>query len=104
MTYVGEFFSSIPWWSLRPDENLLVEQPGESSPARHVSASRSERGDLAVVYLPLGGELKLRPGILADGLEAEWFDPRTGRRAPATPESPNTFRAPEEQDWVLLLR
>jgi hypothetical protein len=104
MTYLGELFTSIPWWTLRPDDNLLVEQPGGNNPARHVSASRSERGDLAVVYLPIGGELKLRPGVLAEGLTPEWFDPRTGRRTPATPEAPNTFRAPEEQDWVLLLR
>jgi len=104
MKYLGELFNSIPWWTLRPDDNLLAEQPGGMNPAAHVSASRSERGDLAMVYLPVGGELKLRPGILAEGLTAEWFDPRTGRRTPATPEAPSTFRAPEEQDWVLLLR
>ena len=103
MKYLGEFFNSIPWWTLRPDNNLLMEQPGGDNPARHVSASRSEHGDLAVVYLPVGGELKLRPGVLTDGLKAEWFDPRTGRRTPSTPEAPNSFRAPEEQDWVLLL-
>ena len=103
MKYLWEFFTSIPWWTLRPDDNLLLEQPGESNPALHVSASRSERGDLAVVYLPRGSEAKLRSGILAEGLRAEWFDPRTGERTPAAAEAPNTYRAPAEQDRVLLL-
>jgi len=104
MKYLGELFNSIPWWTLRPDNHLLAEQPGGNNPAWHVSASRSKRGDLAVVYVPWGGEVKLRRGVLAEGLVTEWFDPRTGRRTPATPEAPNTFRAPEEQDRVLLLR
>jgi len=104
MKYLADFFTSIPWWTLRPDDNLLVEQPGRENPARHISASRSEQGNLAVVYLPVGGELRLSPGVLGQDLTGEWFDPRTGRRAPAVQVEPNTFRAPEEQDWVLLLR
>jgi hypothetical protein len=104
MKYLADLFTSIPWWTLRPDDNLLVEQPGRENPARHISASRSEQGNLAVVYLPVGGELRLSPGVLGQDLTGEWFDPRTGRRAPAVQVEPNTFRAPEEQDWVLLLR
>jgi hypothetical protein len=104
MKYLADFFTSIPWWTLRPDDNLLVEQPAREDPARHISASRSEQGNLAVVYLPVGGELRLSPGVLGQDLTGEWFDPRTGRRAPAVQVEPNTFRAPEEQDWVLLLR
>jgi len=51
----------------------------------------------------VGGEVKLKPGILADGLKAEWFDPRTRHRSAAQVAAPETFRATEEQDWVLVL-
>jgi hypothetical protein len=104
MKYTAELFTSIAWWTLRPDDSLLVEQPGATDPARYISVSRSEKGDLALIYLPVGGEVNLKAGILAEGLAAEWFDPRTGQRTTAQAVAPGTFRAPEEQDWVLLLK
>jgi Putative collagen-binding domain of a collagenase len=54
--------------------------------------------------LPVGGEVGLKAGILTRGLQARWFDPRTGRSTAAQPTGDNTFRAPNELDWVLLLR
>ena len=104
MKYLEGFFTSFPWWELRPDDKLLSEQPGGDDPARHVSAARSEKGDLAVLYLPVGGEVRLKSGILRKGLQAKWFDPRTGRSTAAQPTGDNSFRAANELDWVLLLR
>jgi hypothetical protein len=43
-------------------------------------------------------------GVLKEGLTAEWFDPRSGHRGPAKAMAPETYRAPEEEDWVLLLQ
>lgn len=103
MGYLEEFFTSIAWWTLRPDANLLVEQPGGDDPARHVSGSRSENGDLAVIYLPVGGILRIKEGILREGLHGEWFDPRAGRRIPTQSTGQSVFQAPDQQDWVLLL-
>jgi hypothetical protein len=103
MKYLEEFFTSIAWWTLRPDANLLAEQPGGDDPARHVSASRSENGDLVVMYLPVGGKLRFKEGALNEGLQAEWFDPRTGQRLPIQSSGQDTFQAPDQQDWVLLL-
>jgi len=104
MKYLAGLFTSIPWWTLRPDDSLLVEQPGKENPARYISASRSEDGNLVVVYLPMGGEVRLRPGELVQGLSGQWFDPRTGQRTLAHDTGQGTFCAPEEQDWVLVLR
>jgi hypothetical protein len=104
MQYLEEFFTSLAWWTLRPDINLLVEQPGGDDPARHVSGSRAENGDLAVLYLPVGGSLRVKAGILKEGLQAEWFDPRNGRRMPSQGAGQGVFEAPDQQDWVLLLR
>lgn len=104
MKHLAELCSSIDWWTLRPDDVLLAEQPGRGNPTAYVSASRSEDGDLAVIYLPVGGRLSLKPGILKDGLRAEWFDPRLGRRILAGSSEQGSFLAPDQRDWVLLLR
>jgi uncharacterized protein DUF4038/uncharacterized protein DUF5060/collagenase-like protein with putative collagen-binding domain len=104
MKYLEQFFTSIAWWTLRPDDNLLAEQPGGDDPARYVSASRSEKGDLAVIYLPVGGKVRLRGGKLKDGLQGEWFDPRSGQRTLIQTSDWRLLDAPNQQDWVLLLR
>src|SRR6185436_324633 len=69
MKYLEEFFTSLHWWELSPDNDLLAEQPAGEDPIRHVSASRSEKGDLALLYLPVGGEVKLKAGSMTSGLK-----------------------------------
>jgi hypothetical protein len=103
MKYLAELFTSLAWWTLRPDDHLLAEQPGDD-PARHVSVARSEEGDLAVIYMPVGGSLSLKQGILKEGLQAEWFDPRNGQRMSAGSSGQTTFEAPDQKDWVLVLQ
>ncbi len=105
MKLLADFFASLPWWQLRPDEEgLLAAQPGAEDPARHIAAARTQKGDVAVLYLPAGGAVTLKPGALGSGPHAEWFDPRTGARTPARSAGQDTFQAPDAQDWVLLLR
>ena len=70
---------------------------------KFVSAARSEDGDLGLLYLPVGCELQLDTGKLGQDLQAYWFDPRTGERRAAQAVAPEIYRAPDEQDWVLLL-
>ena len=69
-----------------------------------ISALRSTSGDLGVVYLARGGQVGLNVSRLTDGLRAEWYNPRDGSNHAAEPISPNTYRAPDEEDWILLLR
>jgi hypothetical protein len=103
MKHLGEMFRSIEWWELAPDEGLLDTQPDGTDAARHVSASRSKKGALALLYLPVGGNVTIRPGVLAAHLRAEWFDPRTGQRSVAKDVARGVFAAPDTSDWVLLL-
>jgi hypothetical protein len=103
MKYVAELFTSLPWWRLRPYQELLTGQPGGDDPAKYVAAAWSDDGDLAVVYLPVGGEVKLRMDKLVDGLKVEWFDPRTGKRTKASGDE-GKFKAPGEEDWALVFR
>ena len=56
------------------------------------------------VLPPVGAEVALKNGVLKDGLRAEWFDPRTGRRRPAKAFAANRYRTPDSEDWVLVLR
>ena len=103
MKYAAELFTSLPWWQLRPYQELLVAQPGGDDPAKHVAAAWSDNGDLAVIYLPAGGEVCLKTDRLVEGLKVEWFDPRTGKRRAAR-DNEGKYRAPDEDDWVLVFR
>jgi hypothetical protein len=104
MKHLAALFTSLPWWQLRPDQGLLSSQPGGDDPARHVSAARTPNGDAALLYLPAGGEVALNEAVLPTPLRAEWSDPRAGQSSPARPAAPGRFRAPDTNDWVLVLR
>src|SRR5260221_9664213 len=100
MARLAALFTSIRWWTLRPDGELLAGQPGAEDPMRWVSASRSETGDLAMIYLSAGGEVMIRPERLSAGVRAFWFDPRSGERS-ACPVAERIV-APSEGDWVWV--
>jgi hypothetical protein len=94
-------FTSIDWWRLRPAPQVLAEQPGRSDIRRFVSASASDSDDLALLYLPVGGSVRIATEW--GNADAQWFDPRTGQRQVATIAA-GEARAPDGGDWVLLLR
>jgi len=98
--HIVDFFTSISWWELNPDNTFIQISPANSE--QQVYASRSEKGDLAVIYFPVGAEIIVKPGTLEEGLKTEWFNPRNGCWMPAESRLPNTYRTPDEQDWVLL--
>jgi hypothetical protein len=103
MKHLETFFTSIPWWTLRPNSNLLAEQPSGDDPAGHVSGAVSENKDLAVFYLPVGGKLTLKKGAVKEGLRAHWFNPRTGHKISVKRSEQGVYQTPDQQDWVLLL-
>jgi len=105
MAHLADLFASIEWWRLRPAPELVAVQPGESDVRRHISASRADAGDLALVYSPGNPAVELRTASLSANLAAVWFDPRTGRRTPATAQAhTDTYETPGPEDWVLLLQ
>jgi hypothetical protein len=62
---------------------------------------------VTVIYAPVGGEITLKKGAIGDNTNAQWFNPRNGERTPAalqTGADSITVRAPDEQDWVLVLQ
>ncbi len=76
--------------------------PGAANTTPRTVAMRSPARDLAVIYLSAGGEVGAKPEALRAGLEARWFNPRAGDWTPARPTAEGRFRAPDEDDWVLL--
>jgi hypothetical protein len=107
MTVAKNYFASGEWWRLRPAQDLLAEQPGTDDAGRFIAAARTESNDWTVVYLPKGGEVRLKSGV-ANGASARWFDPRNGHWSVAGCEEDGdgreTFVAPDGGDWVLDLR
>ena len=87
MGYLHALFASIEWWRLRPAQKILAVQPGDGNMARYISVACSQECDLAVAYLPFGGELVLKSTDEIDfpaGLISRFFDPRTGTWQPGT--------------------
>jgi hypothetical protein len=110
--HIYDFFTSITWWKLRPQPDLVAAfqpakkdaAPGNTKPARKVLASRNEEGDLAVVYVPDGGVVTLKGELLKDGLKPMWFSPRDGGIKMARALRSRVYRTPDARDWVLLFR
>ncbi|MER3406619.1 MAG: hypothetical protein C4289_16845, partial [Chloroflexota bacterium] len=105
MRYLRACFQSLAWWTLWPDQSLVLEQPGADDVLQFVTAARSEDGRLAVVYLPAGDMLRLDLAPLEFPLQATWLCPRDGslRAGPAVSGQEATLVAPDEQDWLLVL-
>lgn len=107
VTIFAEFLGTIDYWRLRPVQNILPEQPGAQAPRRHIATAKTEKRDLAVIYVPedrgvdiLIPEMPPTPGII-------WFNPRTGERTTAVGLIGGyscQFPTPTPGDWVLLLK
>ena len=108
--HMYDFFTSVTWWKLLPDTNLVVSvQPHPNAkdkankPGR-TFAARNAEGDLAAVYVPNGGVVSLRDDLLKDQLKPLWFSPRDGGMKNARALRSRVYRTPTADDWVLLFR
>ena len=106
MAALSTFFESIRWWTLLPAPELLAQQPGDADVHQYVLASRSQNGDLAVVYTPIGGSIVLNAAALPANASAVWVDPRGNgqQTAPSKAEGDHMiFETPSAQDWILCI-
>lgn len=108
MRHLGEFFRPLPWWTLRPAHDLVLNQAEEET--RKITLSRDAAGSLAVAYLPDNPAITFSGAGFAGPLRARWFDPVSGRFAgdafavPAAETITLTRPAAGPSDWVLLLQ
>lgn len=107
MGYLRQLIESHPFLSQKPDQSLIIGDPGAGSD--HLRALRGDA--FALIYAPTGKPFRVRLDRLSGKqVNASWFDPRTGEyrvldsfnargerdfTPPGTPAVGN--------DWVLVL-
>jgi hypothetical protein len=104
--HLVDAFTSMPFWRLRPAQNVLVDQPGVDDAGAFVAVSAADDGNLIVAYSPTSEPLAFRAGRLSPSLKATWIDPVSGRRYPATMIEERTvtrFVPPGDGDWLLVM-
>ena len=99
LPHLAALLGSVDWWRLMPAPELVVEQPGGH---RHIAASRSAEGDLALVYVPEDREVSLRLEQLRPGLLGTWVSPVSGEAQPAD-LGDGRLTTPAPGDWWLKL-
>jgi hypothetical protein len=97
--HLARLFRAIAWWRLVPDPELVLDQPGGH---RHVSASRSPAGDLALVYVPEDRRVRLDVARLRADLVGAWLSAETGDEVPVGSVS-GEMVTPAPGDWWLRL-
>jgi hypothetical protein len=100
-------FKTIDFGRLRPAPELVVNPSGSQSSGHYASASITEFGDLALVYLPEGGDVELHRKPLQLAPKAAWINARTGERSTVsmtTDSDTCKFSAPGAGDWFLLIQ
>lgn len=94
MKFIREVMETKNFFDWVPDQSVILGENGEH--AEHKRAIRTKDGSTVMVYLPHGGSVQINhPG------PAVWFDPRTGKRTPAT-RTDNGYKTPNDIDWVLI--
>jgi hypothetical protein len=122
LTIWKDFFTSLPWQDLVPDQDHSVvtagfgtfgdiNQPAVSK-SDYVTASRTPDGGF-VVYMPTARTITVNMASLKANATAKWFDPTNGAYTsiPGQPfpnQGTKAFTPPEknhdgDSDWVLLL-
>jgi len=106
--HIRHFFASLAWWELKPNNDFFEAQGGGNSATGDatiptVLGMRSDNGELAVLYLPAGGSVKIKPGVLEKGLWSIWYNPRSNVRQFTQPDAQARFVTPDKEDWVLQL-
>jgi hypothetical protein len=91
-----DFFAALPFWRMQPFNGVTGD-----------AVALAEKGGTYAIYLPRGGATTVDLSG-AEPLLMRWFNPRTGDFSePALPVAPTgvhqEFKAPDANDWVLLL-
>jgi hypothetical protein len=91
-----KFFTALPFWRMQPMTSIKGD-----------AVAMAEPGGTCVAYFPHGGAATLDFAKMDASLTPQWFNPRSAAfehriSAPITNQQ-QTFRAPDTNDWVLLV-
>ena len=121
LTIWKDFFSSVPWYELVPDQNHSVVTGGlgtygdfktRVSHSDYCTAARTEDGSYVVAYMPTARTITVNMESLKGAASAEWFDPTDGtyRIIPGrfANKGSRQFTPPDKNhegasDWVFVL-
>jgi hypothetical protein len=117
-----EFFSSLPWQDLIPDQDHTVVTAGFGTPGTlqtrvgksdFCTASKTPDGAFVIAYMPTARTITVNMASLKAPASAKWFDPTNGTyitipggplaNAGTREFTPPGYKHDGESDWVLLL-
>ncbi len=118
-----EFFSSLPWWNLVPDQDHKVVTAGlgaygnlktRTSESDYCTAAKTPDGSYVLAYIPTVRTITVNMASLKAPASARWFDPTDGTYTtipggPFANTGTRQFTPPGKNsggagDWVLLLK
>jgi hypothetical protein len=104
--HMVDFFTSLAWWELKPDNDFFEAQGGGDAAASDgaippVLGMRSDDKALAVLYFRRGGSARIKSGSLRGDLQPAWFNPRANVWLLAYPDEHGRFVPPDTEDWAL---
>jgi hypothetical protein len=97
MSRARAFLEQLPYWNMRPMNELLVSGSGYIF---------SRAGEIYSVYLPTGGQIEIDLSGSPGNFFGEWFNPRDGSLQPigyVAGGAIRQFSAPTNDDWALSL-
>ena len=122
LTIWKDFFSSLPWYDLVPDQDHAVISAGfgtygdlqlRVSNSDYCTAAKTPDGAFVVAYLPTARTITIEMATLKRSAQAAWFDPTNGTYktisgGPFANQGTQQFTPPGknqegDSDWVLLL-
>ncbi len=101
---LARFMGQFDWWTYRPAQDLLIEQPGSHAFNQFVSVVRADDHSV-LAYLPAPLTVKLR-NPFSRTFTVRWFDPVSGAHTEAGsagPEAVLELTSPLDHDGVLIL-
>jgi hypothetical protein len=122
LTIWKNFFSSVPWQELLPDQDHSTVTGGLGtygtfktpvSKSDFCTAAKTADGAFVIAYLPTARTVTVTMAALKASAKAKWFDPANGTYTPAADgrlanSGAHQFTPPQhnsdgDTDWVLLL-
>lgn len=105
-----DFFTSLPWWKLRPDykHKVLFKDYGKFTSTNYVTAAVMEDSTIFVAYIPHQQQVTINcTSFKTKKIFAQWFNPRTGKFSLIGHFQDLEyfyFTPPSDEDWVLYLK
>lgn len=115
MTHLKSLMTSRKWYDLVPDQNsaFVVAGRGAFGSAEYVTPTKTEDGNLVLVYLPKSVTITANLSKMLGKIKAQWFDPANGsyktidgspfQNAGIKSFILGVYNSIGSSDWVLVL-